>query len=99
MTTDPYNYVPEAAHASAPLNEGNNTTLVAKHSTVGGDEGAYAGNRSQAYERNGASYAPTASLSYPNAPEAANTLRNVRILPPAGRPFWDARAATGQGIN
>lgn len=63
----------------------------AKGGSIG--EPATATNRADVLERNGFKGAPQIKHSYPNAPEAAQTYRNVRLVPSAiGRSqFWDKR--------
>jgi hypothetical protein len=61
-----------------------NTTLVPKQGSSGGaPDASTKGNRQGVLERNGFKGAPQTAISYPNAPEAANTLRNVRLVPSA----------------
>lgn len=71
------------------------TTPVAKtgNSKGGSAEPATAANRGVSMERNGFKGAPQATHVYPNAPEASNTLRNVRLVPSAigNRDFYNKR--------
>jgi hypothetical protein len=61
-----------------------NTKRVKKKSTVSAKpEMATAAHRQGVQERLGFKGAPQASMGYPTAPEAAQTLRNVRIVPSA----------------
>jgi hypothetical protein len=62
-----------------------NTKPVRKRSTVaaGPAEPATAAHRQGIQERLGAQGAPQVTMSYPQAPEASQTQRNVRILPSA----------------
>jgi len=71
----------------------NTIPVPRKNTQAGGVPGAKA-NRSQVHERNGFKGAPQATISYPNSPEAANTFRNVRLVPSAlgNRDFWAKRA-------
>lgn len=50
-------------------------------------------NRADVLERHGFKGAPQASHSYPQAPEATLTMRNVRIVPSSlgNRDFWEKR--------
>lgn len=53
-------------------------------------------------EHPGPTFRPMTTISYPNAPEARNTGRGMRILRPSigNRDFWDTRALqSGQVIK
>lgn len=74
--------------------------LVKKGNSKGGMlEGATQAHKANILERNGASFAPKAVLYAANAPEAAQTLRNTRIVPSAvgNRDFY-LRRQYGQGM-
>lgn len=61
-----------------------NTKRVKKKSTVSAKpEAATAAHRQGALERLGFQGAPQVRMGYPTAPEAAQTLRNTRIVPSA----------------
>ena len=77
-----------------------NTKRVKKKSTVSAQpEAATAAHRQGVQERLGFKGAPQTAMSYPNAPEASQTQRNVRIVPSAvgNRDFY-FRRAYGQGM-
>lgn len=60
------------------------TKPVRKKNTVSAKpEGATAAHRQGTQERLGFQGAPQVTMSYPNAPEASQTLRNTRIVPSA----------------
>lgn len=74
------------------------TTLVPKgHAKDGSGDPATAAIRPHVHERNGFKGAPQVGHSYPTAPEAAGTLRNVRYFRSAvgNRDFY-ARRQHGQ---
>lgn len=75
------------------------TMLVPRGNTQAGYDSPTAAHRAVAYERNGFKGAPQVNHVYPNAPEAANTFRNVRLVPSAigNRDFY-LRRQYGQGI-
>lgn len=62
-----------------------NTTLISKKGNAkgGAPDASTKANRKGVLERNGFKGAPQATISYPNAPEANATLRNVRLVPSA----------------
>lgn len=70
-----------------------NTSLVAKKNTQSGPVPGVKANRKGTLERNGFQGAPQVAYSYPQAPEAANTFRNVRLMPSAkgNRDFYARR--------
>lgn len=76
-----------------------NTKLVGKKGPKGGAEPKTASIRQHVYERNGASYTPTATLYEANAAEAGATLRNTVVVPSAlgNRDFY-LRRRYGQGM-
>lgn len=70
------------------------TTLVPKTGNAkGGSDPATATHRENVMERNGFKGAPQVNHSYPQAPEASQTQRNVRIFAPAigNRDFYSRR--------
>jgi hypothetical protein len=78
-----------------------NTKPVRKKSTVSAKpEGATASHRQGTMERLGFKGAPQTTMSYPTAPEASQTFRNVHIVPSAlgNRDFYLRRmyGQTGQ---
>jgi hypothetical protein len=78
-----------------------NTKPVRKKSTVSAKPApATAAHRQGTLERLGAQGAPQTTMSYPTAPEAAQTFRNVHIVPSAigNRDFYLRRqyGQTGQ---
>lgn len=78
-----------------------NTKPVRKKGAQGGSpEPATASHRQGVQERLGFKGAPQAAMSYPNAPEASLTQRNVRIVPSAvgNRDFY-LRRMYGQTGN
>lgn len=85
----------ENAYPRLPGLGSDKTTLVPKSGNAkgGSSEPATASNRGGVLERNGFMGAPQVRHSYPNAPEAAQTMRNVRIVRPSiGRSqFYDKR--------
>jgi hypothetical protein len=92
----------EAAYANnvsgAPS---RNTKPVAKNGNAKGGAGepATAANRQDVLERNGFKGAPQMKHSYPTAPEAGLTQRNVRLVRSAigNRDFYDRRAQYLEG--
>lgn len=85
----------EAASAgAAPVLTG---TLRPKGGPTGGGEPATANHRQATQERLGFKGAPQTTLYAPNAPEAAATQRNVRLVRSSigNRDFYDARARAG----
>lgn len=80
------------------------TTPVGRKGPAGDSESEPATRRgatSMNGEHNGPRFAPVATISYPNAPEASATGRGMRTVPSAigNRDFWDRRAdASGQVI-
>jgi hypothetical protein len=74
--------------------------LVKKGNSKGGMlEGATASHKANIQERMGATFTPKATLYAANAPEAAQTQRNTRIVPSAlgNRDFY-LRRQYGQGM-
>jgi hypothetical protein len=71
-----------------------NTHPVPRKGAQSGTDSATASHRQATLERNGFQGAPQVSYEYPNAPEAANTFRNVRLMPSAkgNRDFYARRA-------
>lgn len=49
-------------------------------------------------ENPGPRFAPQTTISFPNAPEASQTGRGLRVVPSSigNRDFWDSRYETGQ---
>ena len=76
-----------------------NTKPVARKNTQAGPVPGAKANRKGVLERNGFQGAPQVNHVYPNAPEAAQVFRNVRLMPSAkgNRDFY-ARRQYGQGI-
>lgn len=73
---------------SRPVNQSGapskNTKRVRKHSTVSAQpQPATKSNRQGVQERMGNQGAPQTTMVYPNAPEAAQVQRNVKIVPSA----------------
>lgn len=60
-----------------------NTILAPRHNTQSGSDGATASHRQASLERNGFKGAPQVNHVYPQAPEASNVQRNVRLMPSA----------------
>lgn len=78
-----------------------NTKPVKKKNSKGGSaEPATASHRQGTLERLGFKGAPQTTMSYPTAPEASQTFRNVRIVPSAvgNRDFY-LRRQYGQTGN
>jgi hypothetical protein len=76
-----------------------NTTFVPKKGSAGGaGDPATATVRPHVLERNGFKGAPQMTMSYPQAPEASQTGRNVRLVPSAlgNRDFYLRRQQFGQ---
>src|SRR5205823_2072591 len=71
-----------------------NTHPVARKNTQAGPVPGSKANRQATMERNGFQGAPQVTYEYPNAPEAANVSRNVRLVPSAkgNRDFYARRA-------
>lgn len=107
--TSPAKMGEEMAHPRANAAQSPNVKYQKKKGPRGGGEPATAGGRKgvltddnrvpQSPERLGAKWAPQMVMSAPQAPEAAQTQRNVRVLPSAvgSRDFWLKRQY-GQGM-
>lgn len=82
-TTSPAKMGEEMAHAQANSSQSPNLQYAPRHAPSGGAEPATASHRTGHQERLGAKYAPQMTLYVPNAAEASQTQRNVRIVPSA----------------
>lgn len=71
----------------------NTKTVPKKNSKGGKAEPATASHRTGQLERLGFKGAPQATMSYPTAPEAGQTYRNVKLVPSSvgNRDFYDRR--------
>lgn len=88
--TSPAKMGEEMAHPNSVSSQSPNVKYRPRGGAAGGSEPATANHRQGHQERLGAKYAPQMVMSAPQAPEAAATGRNVRILSSAvgNRDFW-----------